>query len=67
MATHAPLLNMKASMLLIIQKQRVHYYLCPLVLRWDKFQVKAVVAVARKVNWRLWPLLFDVSLHSTQN
>ena len=32
-------------MLLIIQKQKVPYYLCPLVLRWDKLQVKAVVYV----------------------
>ena len=32
-------------MLLIIHEQSVHYYLGPLVLRWDKFQVKAVVYV----------------------
>ena len=32
-------------MLLIIQQQRVDYYLCLLVFRWDQFQVKAVVYV----------------------
>ena len=32
-------------MIFIIQKQRVHYYLFPLVLRLDMFPVKAVVYV----------------------
>ena len=39
------------------------YYLCPLVLRWDQFQVKAVT---HEVNWRLWPLRSPIAAVHTE-
>ena len=58
---HESWLLIRACMLLIIQKQRAHYYLCPLVLWWDQFQVKAVVYIRR---WQWLMKLTGVCGHS---